>query len=219
MTAATLAPSAYPPTVDDLLPRARDLATALGEVPSRNRLKRELRIGSPKADTLREILTAELATPPTVEATLAPAAPPADPPAVEIPPAAPVSVLEGNPVDPGANITPRPTVEVAGPTPVTVRRPVAWPVLLLALPAFVAIWAGWVELGKLTGFGKVNLLPGIANVSVDIAITLPIGMETYAAYALWVWLSGRAPPRRAASPNGLRSPPWRSVRLGRSPTT
>ncbi len=37
----------------------------------------------------------------------------------------------------------------------------AWPVLLLALPAFVAIWSGWVELGRLTGFGPVSPLPGI----------------------------------------------------------
>jgi hypothetical protein len=47
-------------------------------------------------------------------------------------------------------------------------------------------------MGRLTGFGKVALLPGIADrVVLDIAITLPIGVETYAAYALWAWLSGR----------------------------
>ena len=47
-------------------------------------------------------------------------------------------------------------------------------------------------MGRLTGFGKVVLLPGIADRFVlDTAITLPIGVETYAAYALWVWLSGR----------------------------
>ncbi|WP_280434445.1 hypothetical protein [Nocardia carnea] len=73
------------------------------------------------------------------------------------------------------------------------QRPLrAWPVLLLALPAFVAIWSGWVGLGELTGFGPVHPLPGIAdNFEVNTAITLPIGMETYASYALYVWLSGR----------------------------
>ncbi|MFF2087446.1 helix-turn-helix domain-containing protein [Nocardia sp. NPDC058176] len=72
-------------------------------------------------------------------------------------------------------------------------RPVrAWPIALLAAPAFVAIWSGWVGLGELTGFGPVHPLPGIADgFSINTAITLPIGMETYASYALYVWLSGR----------------------------
>ncbi|WP_425487226.1 ABC transporter permease [Micromonospora maritima] len=75
-------------------------------------------------------------------------------------------------------------------------RAVAWPVILLALPAFVAIWSGWVGLGGLTGFGVVHPLPGIADsVSLNTAITLPIGVETYGAYALYVWLSGRVPDR------------------------
>ncbi|WP_218006149.1 helix-turn-helix domain-containing protein [Nocardia tenerifensis] len=64
--------------------------------------------------------------------------------------------------------------------------------LLLALPAFVAIWSGWVGLGELTGFGPVRPLPGIAdNFTLNTAITLPIGMETYASYALYVWLGHR----------------------------
>jgi hypothetical protein len=69
-----------------------------------------------------------------------------------------------------------------------------WPLLLLALPAFVAIWSGWVGLGELTGFGPVDLLPGIwSGARINSAITLPIGMETYAAYALAIALSGTAP--------------------------
>lgn len=73
------------------------------------------------------------------------------------------------------------------------RLPSEWPVLLLALPAFVAIWAGWVGLGELTGFGPVNLLPGIGGGwTINTAITLPIGVEAYAAYALRVWLNKNA---------------------------
>lgn len=63
-----------------------------------------------------------------------------------------------------------------------------WPVLLLCLPAFVAIWGGWVGLGSMTGFGVINLLPGMVAdggwATVNTAVTLPIGLETYAAYAL-----------------------------------
>jgi hypothetical protein len=77
------------------------------------------------------------------------------------------------------------------PTP---RLPSEWPVLLLALPAFVAIWGGWVGLGELTGFGPVNLLPGIGDGwTINTAITLPIGVEAYAAYALRVWLQKGTP--------------------------
>ncbi len=78
--------------------------------------------------------------------------------------------------------------------PAKERKPVqVWPVWLLMLPASVAIWGGWVGLGEMAGFGVVNLLPGIGEgFEVNTAITLPIGMEVYAAYALYVWLSGRA---------------------------
>ncbi|SDP87923.1 hypothetical protein SAMN04487905_111150 [Actinopolyspora xinjiangensis] len=90
----------------------------------------------------------------------------------------------------------------------TARVPAAWPVLLLALPAFVAIWSGWVGLGSLTGFGVVHPLPGIwDSLRINTAITLPIGVETYAAYALRVWLSGRVPAqaRRFAKWSALGS--------------
>ncbi len=69
------------------------------------------------------------------------------------------------------------------------------PLLAIAAGAFVSIWGGWVGLGKLTGFGKVELLPGWM---FDTAFTLPLGMEAYAAYALKVWL---APPANL-SPEG-----------------
>jgi hypothetical protein len=82
--------------------------------------------------------------------------------------------------------------------PSAVSAPVrSWPVVALALPAFVAIWSGWVGLGGMTGFGKVNPLPGtpFADWTLDTSITLPIGMEVYAAYALQVWLSQSLPER------------------------
>jgi len=44
-------------------------------------------------------------------------------------------------------------------------------------------------MGRLTGFGPINLLPGIADFTVDTAITLPIGLETYAAYSMYAWLA------------------------------
>jgi hypothetical protein len=81
-----------------------------------------------------------------------------------------------------------------GPAPIR-----TWPVWVLGAPAAVAIWSGWVGLGQMTGFGKIHPLPGtpLADWELDTAITLPIGMEVYAAYALWVWLSGQAPPAAA----------------------
>ena len=67
-----------------------------------------------------------------------------------------------------------------------------WPLLLIAAPAAVAIWSGWVGLGSMCGFGVVHPLPGILDsVRINTAITLPVGVESYGAYALWVWLSGR----------------------------
>ncbi|MFF2832295.1 hypothetical protein ACFVSK_11085 [Cellulosimicrobium cellulans] len=66
-----------------------------------------------------------------------------------------------------------------------------WPVVVLAAGAFVAIWGGWVDLGQMSGFGPVNLLPGIMDLTVNLAITLPLGMEVYAAFALGVWLTHR----------------------------
>lgn len=61
----------------------------------------------------------------------------------------------------------------------------SWPLLVLAAPAAVAIWSGWVGLGEMTGFGVVHPLPGIWDaLRINTAVTLPIGTEAYAAYAL-----------------------------------
>ncbi len=285
MTAPTVNGVKYPQPVDELLPAARKLAEQLGEVPSRNKLMQEFRIGAPKAGELRTRLIEEKArqivireretslrsrladelgyTPPDErDDDQADAEPLADPwqyaepigpdpaPATPDPVADPVDIpLDDEPApvaEPdraetlraamavrGALLTPRldpadtqvrPAVEPAPvaaaepdavetdeqpttvghpgtPTPAKPRKPLpVWPVWLLMLPAFVAVWAGWVELGKLTGFGPVDLLPGFTRdggplLTLDTAITLPIGMETYAGYALYIWLSGRTTRR------------------------
>lgn len=68
----------------------------------------------------------------------------------------------------------------------------SWPLLVLAAPASVAVWSGWVGLGTMTGFGSVRPLPGILDgFTINTAITLPIGVEAYGAYALGAWLSRR----------------------------
>jgi hypothetical protein len=83
----------------------------------------------------------------------------------------------------------------ACPATATAReRPVRpWPLMLLAAPAAVAVWSGWVGIGRMTGFGQAHPLPGIwDSLHLDSAITLPIGVEAYAAYALRAWLSTSA---------------------------
>jgi hypothetical protein len=195
MTAPTLTPSAYPAAVETLIPLARDLAEQIGEIPSRNRLMKEFRVGAPKALALREALaTAPVETLDVVEETTRPERKSDQEPTL-------VAVEEAPQDNPGGH----PGMKIRA----TVgRRPVAWPVFLLALPAFVAIWSGWVSLGELAGFGIVHPLPGIADgLTINTAITLPIGVETYAAYALWVWLSGLAPlaTRRFARASAIGS--------------
>jgi len=205
MTAPTINGTRYPQPIEDLLPAARGLDLPEGQrFPSRNRLMREFRIGAPKAGELLALLKAEPTTPP-VDTTASDAPDPAAGPDVPEP-AAPVEPVEPDPTpapktttaEPEAEATPvgRPDTPTPPPPPAPGRSAVVWPVVLLALPAFVAIWSGWVGLGGLTGFGVVHPLPGIwDSFSINSAITLPIGVETYGAYALYVWLSGRVPQR------------------------
>ncbi|WP_112133329.1 ABC transporter permease [Glycomyces dulcitolivorans] len=211
--------SAYPAPVADLVPAARDLADELGSIPSRNQLKTRLRIGAPKANQILAELADYVPNPATGTETaeadrtepvadLA-AAGPAEAETRELAPVVDAAPADEEPQettleDPGtpdpaavADTVAAPPESVAEATeanPMRARRRLAtWPVLLLMLPATVAIWSGWVGLGQLAGFGPVHPLPGIADSFViDTSITLPIGMETYSAYALYVWLSGRA---------------------------
>ncbi|KAA5836063.1 ABC transporter permease [Saccharopolyspora hirsuta] len=229
----TTAKSAYPVPVEELLPRARQLAADLGRVPGRNKLMNELRIGATKARAILDQLNAE-------RQESAPDSPTRLHLVTESIPAQVGTESETTRDEPGdghpgdttsgagaeavagpdvAESAPEPSPAAAAETPQTRKaesEPVtavsdpaeptrasrlgkplsAWPVLLLSLPAFVAIWSGWVGLGGLTGFGIVHPLPGIADgFALNTAITLPIGMETYAAYALRVWMSGQVPAR------------------------
>jgi len=70
----------------------------------------------------------------------------------------------------------------------------SWPLLVLAVPAAAEVWSGWVGIAQKTGFGVVPLLPGLwSSLHLDTAVTLPVGVECYAAYALRAWLaSGHA---------------------------
>jgi hypothetical protein len=77
---------------------------------------------------------------------------------------------------------------------VTGHRVRAWPLFLIAAPAAVAVWSGWVGLGELCGFGVIHPLPGIApSFRLNTAITLPVGVEAYGAYALGAWLMPGVP--------------------------
>jgi hypothetical protein len=100
---------------------------------------------------------------------------------------------------PGAAVTAAP-----GPTP-RPRPARRWPLIPIGAPAAVAVWSGWVGLGGLCGFGPVHPLPGIDDgLTVNTAITLPVGMEAYGTYALYAWLrpgtpaAARAFARRSA---------------------
>ena len=81
------------------------------------------------------------------------------------------------------------------PAPPAPRRGLArWPLFLIGSPAAVAVWSGWVGLGGLCGFGVIHPLPGIAGgFHLDTAITLPVGVEAYGAYALGAWLTPGTP--------------------------
>jgi hypothetical protein len=111
-------------------------------------------------------------------------------PAVNGPAQAPVRVATPEPVPEAVEKHPAPT------TPAKVRT---WPILVIAAGAFVAVWAGWVGLGGLTGFGLVNLLPGLVAdggwATIDTRITLPASMEAYSAYAFYVLLHRDVPKR------------------------
>ena len=211
MTVQTTPPAA----TDDLVREARGLAREAGRLPSPSKLQRALRIGYPRAQeiharALREIAEKKAASRRVMRAVRArstgrrtlPARFVPVPPVPTSPGMGPVAQIAFPQATTVAKQPYRVEVTPASPEPRKGPRKVqAWPLILLALPAFVAIWAGWVDLGRLTGFGVVHPLPGILDdVAINTAITLPIGLETYGTYALYVWLSGAgaAPAKRFA---------------------
>jgi hypothetical protein len=67
---------------------------------------------------------------------------------------------------------------------------------------------GSVGIARKTGFGLVSPLPGIwPSLHVDTAITLPVGVEAYAAYALRAWLASE----HAVSARTRRFARWSAI--------
>ncbi len=97
----------------------------------------------------------------------------------------------------------------------------SWPLLVRALPATAVAWSGWAGTGQMTGFGQVCPMPGIwGSFHPGTALTLPAGVETYAACALRAWLS----PSRTLSSWTCRFARWPAAGSllgwpGRSPAT
>jgi hypothetical protein len=84
----------------------------------------------------------------------------------------------------------------------------SWPLVLLAFPAAAEVWSGWVGIAQKTGFGLVSPLPGIwSSLHLDTTITLPVGVEAYAAYALRAWLA----TDRWISPRTRRFAKWSAI--------
>ncbi|MFC7243688.1 ABC transporter permease [Catellatospora aurea] len=211
MTAPT---SVYPPAVAAMVDDFTAWAAELGTAPSRNATMKRFRIGDEKAKALLATLAApapdERLTsgpapqqqPEPTDTDLEPEITP-EPITVEPSPLTAVDVapepkitaapVERPAADPIPVAAPPLTIPVSAPVPAPVRRKPqirTWPILVVGLGAFIAIWAGWVELGRLTGFGVVHPLPGIwDSFKIDTAITLPLGMDAYAAFALKVWFT------------------------------
>lgn len=83
-----------------------------------------------------------------------------------------------------------------------------WPLLVLAAPAAAEVWSGWVGIAQKTGFGLISPLPGIwPSLHLDTSITLPVGVEAYAAYALRAWLGNE----HSVSPRTRRFAKWSAI--------
>lgn len=93
------------------------------------------------------------------------------------------------------------------------KWPSRFPLAVIGLAAAVAIWSGWVGLGKLTGFGDVQLLPGLVDsLHINTAVVLPLGVEFYGLYALRTWLS--AAPLSARTRTYARWSSFASLAVG-----
>lgn len=100
---------------------------------------------------------------------------------------------------PAGELTP-PAPASPSPAAATVNQPRPWPLIIIGLAAAVAVWGGWVDLGRFTGFGVVQPLPGVwDDLRINTAIVLPLGIEAYGGYALRTWLSSAALSARTRS--------------------
>lgn len=108
-------------------------------------------------------------------------------------PSAPgAAVLAAQP--PGRTAPERGPVRLPGPDRSAATGPRSavrsWPLLVLAAPAAAEVWTGWVGIAARTGFGLISPLPGIwPSLHIYTTITLPVGVEAYAVYALRAWLA------------------------------
>jgi hypothetical protein len=208
--------SAYPTPHDVLIGRVREL----GDWPSQRKVMRTCRVGAPRADAaLAELRESGFDPAPAPVLTVVPDSPEAQAEptgerteqrqdratAEGVPDAAAETVSVPAQID-GDGLVSGAIGAAAGRSRGRVPR---WPLLIIALGAFVSIWSGWVGLGRMAGFGPVQLLPGIADEFViNSAITLPLGVEAYAAFAMWTWL---APAAAQVSARARRFACWSSV--------
>lgn len=200
--------SAYPTNIDTVVAKVREITATEGKFPARNRVMRECGVGARKATDALAVVKGESVSPvETAPASVrllhsvpTPESAPVMPESIEADEAPDVvqdaakseQSSEVERPEPVAEVLPADEVSPPVSAPSSAVKPVrSWPLWVIALGAFVSIWGGWVGLGEMTGFGPVRLLPGIAdNFVINSAITLPLGVEAYAAYAMRVWLSG-----------------------------
>ncbi|EEP74269.1 hypothetical protein MCAG_04596 [Micromonospora sp. ATCC 39149] len=170
MTAPTL--SVYPRSVDELMPQAHDLVARLGTVPSRNRIKTELRVGGPKADAILDRLTRPTVDPDATPTGTAPDAGAADRPKVHPDPHP--DATEADPLAPDAPTVPGPDASpVVGPAPDVAEAPEAasgqaapavdpGPNITTTPTANRSTGRGWAYVGVILG-GVVSIAANVAH--------------------------------------------------------
>jgi hypothetical protein len=197
-------------SIDELLPEARDLKRELGGLPSKDAIRKALKVRWDRASEVhRQLSVEDVQESRGARAALRklaerknPRRPvrPARRPLPAVSPAAVIELIREPDIGSAEAVREEVQPVEAEVFPKSSRKVATWPLQLIALPAYVAIWAGWVALGGLTGFGPINLLPGFTHdgdplLVVNTAITLPIGAEAYATYALYVLFHSAAPVR------------------------
>ncbi|MDI6101895.1 hypothetical protein QLQ12_25070 [Actinoplanes sp. NEAU-A12] len=199
MTAATTR-SAYPRTVAELIPHARDLAQQLGTLPSRNQLMTTFKVGGPKAKALLAALAPAPAEPAGAEPEPAETSPAAEP-AVPAPPLPAI-----NPHDEmtwvGIARTPAAPIEHSAPALVTPEQPATTqepnrprrPVRPAAVMALLTSTATAITGGILTSrFGSLALESWPAAVTAAVAALAVLAVLAWSAGSvLGAVFSGRS---------------------------